>query len=145
MSININLDLGAQAPSRATDGSAGYDLHATTSVTVAPGQIVKVGTGVRIDFPEGIHGEIMPRSGLAAKYGIDTLAGLIDSDYRGEIIVILANHGHSACHFEAGDRIAQIVFRETTMPDLLVSETILAKTTRGDRGFGSSGLKGAAA
>ena len=145
MSININLDLGGQAPSRATDGSAGYDLHATESFTIAPGQIVKVGTGVRIDFPDGIHGEIMPRSGLAAKYGIDTLAGLIDSDYRGEIIVILANHGHSACHFEDGDRIAQIVFRETTLPDLLVSEDVIAETARGDRGFGSSGLKGAAA
>ena len=140
MSININLDLGGQAPSRATDGSAGYDLHSTESFTIAPGQIAKVGTGVRIDFPDGIHGEIMPRSGLAAKYGIDTLAGLIDGDFSGEIIVIMINHGNSKCHFEAGDRIAQLVFRETITPDLALGE-VVEKESRGGRGFGSTGLK----
>lgn len=138
--INITLDPGGIQPHRATEGSAGYDLRCTQNFTISPGEIVKVGTGLHINFPDGIHGEIMPRSGLAAKYGIDTLAGLIDSDFSGEIIVIMINNGKSECHFTEGDRIAQLVLRQTIIPDLVLGE-VFYKRSRGNRGFGSTGVK----
>ena len=145
MSININLDLGAQAPERSTEGSVGYDLRTSHSFTIGSHEMAEVDTGVHIEFPEGIYGRIEPRSGLARRCRVTTNAGIIDTDYRGSIIVILENLGHEKLHFEKGDRIAQLVFAEATLPDLLVSEDVIAETTRGDRGFGSSGLKGAAA
>lgn len=137
MQITIQADDPRFTPTRATPRSAGYDLRATTDFSIAPGQIVKVGTGVHFDFPDGIHGEIMPRSGLAAKHGIHTLAGLVDQDYTGEIIVVLVNHGRSKCYFNHGDRIAQIVLRRTVTADLVLGTV---EDTQQHAGFGSTGL-----
>lgn len=127
-------------PTRATDGSAAFDLYAVTVDTVFVNDITKIHTGIAMAIPEGYCGLVLPRSGLATKHGI-TVAnspGLIDSDYRGEIMVALINHGATPYAVEAGARIAQILFVATTHLDFDEVEE-LDYTRRGDGGFGSSG------
>ena len=106
-----------------------------------PKQRVPVYTGLYLETPEGVVGLIWPRSGLSAKHGIDVLAGVIDSSYRGEIIVCLLNTGDDAIKFNAGDRIAQILFQEHKTYDNVKVDSLedLTKTERSDKGFGSSG------
>jgi dUTP pyrophosphatase len=91
-------------------GAAGFDIQSNEAVILEPNERVAISTGVCLSIHEGYFGHIMPRSGLAFKYGIDILAGVIDSDYRGEIKVILINHGKESFGVKRGDRIAQIVF-----------------------------------
>ena len=124
-------------PTRATEGSAGYDLSSAIDCDIYPGQRMVVQTGFAWQFPVGLCGQIWPRSGLAAKHGIDVLAGLIDSDYRGEISVVLINHGQDAFHIKRGDRIAQMVL--VPFYALGLSEGEIPETQRGDGGFGSTG------
>jgi dUTP pyrophosphatase len=105
-----------------------------------PLQRLKVPTGISITPPKGHYGRIAPRSGLAVNYGIDVLAGVIDEDYTGEIGVILYNTGDKPLVIENGMKIAQIIFEQYShIPRLQVVEN-LESTTRGDRGFGSTGL-----
>src|SRR5687767_175919 len=98
-------------PSYATAGSAGLDLRVSEPITINPSEVVLAPTGIAVDIPAGFEGQIRPRSGLAAKHGITCLnsPGTIDEDYRGEIKVILINHGKSPVRFERGERIAQLV------------------------------------
>ena len=126
-------------PTRATDGSAGYDLSSAIDCDIYPGQRLVVKTGFAWQFPVGLCGQIWPRSGLAAKHGIDVLAGLIDNDYRGEVGVVLINHGERAFHISAGDRIAQMVL---IAPGSFVPELSLTLDDpgRGDGGYGSTGV-----
>ncbi|WP_295214692.1 dUTP diphosphatase [Ruminococcus sp.] len=134
----------AQLPRRATADSAGYDLYALpdVSVTIQPGDICKIPTGIAVapSRPD-VALCIFPRSGLSTKHGI-TLAnsvGLVDSDYRGELLVPLINHGKEPFTVEQGMRIAQLVVLPILTPELHeVSE--LNETTRGASGFGASGL-----
>lgn len=125
-------------PTRATEGSAGYDLSSAIDCDIYPGQRMVVKTGFAWQFPSGYSGQIWPRSGLAAKHGIDVLAGLIDNDYRGEVGVVLINHGDRVFHVSIGDRIAQMVL---IAPGAFVAELVevLDETQRGDGGFGSTG------
>ncbi len=132
----------SKMPEMATSGAAGYDLCASKAVTIKSGEFEKVPTGIRISMPEGLEAQIRPRSGLAAKHGVTVLnaPGTIDSDYRGEICVILINHGKKDFEIEPGMRIAQMVFSKVIKVDFTQVE-LLDETNRGEGGFGSTGVK----
>lgn len=134
------LDMRAVIPTYATHGSAGMDLFAIEGVGFAPGGRGKVRTGLAVRIPEGYEGQVRPRSGLAAKHGITVLnsPGTIDSDYRGEILVLLVNHGLVFFEVSAGDRIAQLVICPVAHADVAFVPT-LDDTERGAGGFGSTG------
>ena len=131
------LKATAKVPKRQSEHAAGFDLHATSDHRVWPGQHLTVSTGLACAIPEGAVGLIRPRSGLASRNGIHTLAGVIDADYRGEIKVILVNLGDTHFDVEVGDRIAQMV----VVPTLTASKEVkeLKPTVRGSAGFGSTG------
>lgn len=131
----------AIVPKRATKEAAGFDLHADGPALIAPHQTAIVGTGIAMAIPEGYEGQVRPRSGLAAKYGITVLnsPGTIDSDYRGEVKVILINHGTGMFQINPGDRIAQIVFAKVA-PVVTVEVNELTNTARGTGGLGSTGV-----
>lgn len=124
-------------PSRATDGSAGYDLCSAVDAQLFPGSRLAIPTGFAWGFHSSICGQIWPRSGIAARCGIDVLAGLIDPDYRGEISVVLINHGTDVFRIKKGDRIAQMVL--VSFYALGLSEGEIPETERGTGGFGSTG------
>lgn len=127
---------GAICPTRATTGSAGYDLYANATLCIAPRCRKIVPTGVCLQIPENMTGLIWPRSGLAVNCGVDVLAGVIDSDYRGEIGVVLINHGSDVFYVVPGDRIAQIIFQQINTP--LMTAGDIDTTERGEGGYGSS-------
>ena len=127
----------AKIPVRATDGAAGFDLHSTKRIDVPAGQRMLLPTGIACAIPEGWCGQVWPRSGLAVKHGIDRLAGLIDSDYRGELHVSLVNHGQDTWEVKEGERIAQLVFVQVLTAAIEVDD--LDDTARGAGGFGSTG------
>lgn len=127
-------------PRYATDGAAGMDVVAAEDLTLAPGARHAVATGFAMAIPAGYEVQVRPRSGLALKYGITCLntPGTIDSDYRGEVKVILANLGHEDFVIARGDRIAQLVPAPVQRADL--DEVVsLDETERGSGGFGSTG------
>lgn len=143
MDINIKfLNEFAKMPTRGSEQAAGYDLYAATNydITIMPHQTQMVGIGISVAIPEGYFGGIYARSGLAAKQGLRpaNCVGVIDSDYRGEIIVALHNDTNDIRNIKAGDRIAQLVI----MPYLNVDfkeVNLLDDTNRGEGGFGSTG------
>lgn len=132
-------------PAYETAGAAGLDLRAALgagqSLTLLPAGQVLVPTGLMLQLPEGFEGQVRPRSGLAARHGVTVLnaPGTVDSDYRGEVKVILINHGRAAVTIGHGDRIAQLVVAPVTRVSLVESETLDA-TARGAGGFGSTGM-----
>ena len=131
---------GIPVPSYATAGAAGLDVVAAESVTLAPGARHAVATGFAIAIPEGFEVQVRPRSGLALKHGITCLntPGTIDSDYRGEVKVILANLGSKPFAVVRGDRIAQLV--PAPVQDAIIDAVdSLDDTERGSGGFGSTG------
>ena len=134
----VKLSDFAICPSRNTNEDAGYDLYSTDMCSLKPMERRLVSTGISIEIPEGYYGRIAPRSGLAVKKGIDVMAGVIDSGYRGEVKVCLLNTGHEWLEVEEGDRIAQILFQEVPEFNLQEVDT-LQNSDRGVGGFGSSG------
>lgn len=141
MSFVIDVPVSGVLPTYAQPGDAGADLIATESVSLAPGQRAIVGTGVRLELPDGTVGFVMPRSGLAAKHGITLVnaPGTIDSGYRGEIKVILLNTDSSETYsIAAGDRIAQLVVMQLAPVHFIQTEQLSA-SQRGEGGFGSTG------
>lgn len=135
--INITLATGAIMPTRGTYGSAGYDLYAIEDVTINRFKFIPVSTGVSMAIPAGHYGRIAPRSGLAVKHGVMVGAGVIDSDYRGEIKVALATL-NGVYEFKKGDRIAQVIIEPVVTPELTTVDS-LDDSERGDGGFGSTG------
>lgn len=134
----------ALIPKRATAESAGLDLSAflDQDTVINPGEIVKIPTGIAIGLEVGTVGLVYPRSGLSSKYGI-TLAncvGVIDSDYRGEILVPVINHSAAPFTIHNGDRIAQLVVSPILLPEI-EEATELNETERGTGGFGSTGCQ----
>lgn len=127
-------------PSYGTEHSAGLDLRSSEDVTFAPGEFKLVPTGLAIEIPEGYEGGIRPRSGLALKHGITCLnsPGTIDSDYRGEVKVLLINHGTSAVTFKRGERIAQLIISKYERVEIVEIEE-LNDSSRGAGGFGHTG------
>ena len=125
-------------PKRSSSGAAGYDIYADDCGVIPSYTLWAIPTGWAMEMPNGYHAEIRPRSGLAVKYGIDTLAGVIDSDYRGEVKVVLINHLQEDFTVSAGDRIAQLVFRKHETPNIMLVDE-LGDSVRGAGGFGSTG------
>ena len=107
--LPVHVGDGGSLPEYASAGAAGADLRASEPVEIAPGGRAAVPTGVRLQIPPGHVGLVWPRSGLAVRHGIDTLAGVIDSDYRGEVRVVLVNHGDEPFRIARGDRVAQLL------------------------------------
>ncbi|NLA73974.1 MAG: dUTP diphosphatase [Deltaproteobacteria bacterium] len=137
-----NYDL--PLPSYETKGSSGMDIRAWTDMDIIlnPGEIRLVPTGLSISIPDGYEAQIRPRSGLALKYGIGMVnsPGTIDSDYRGEIGIIMINHGDKPFTVRRGDRIAQMVISKVCHAELVMVDD-LDSTSRGDGGFGHSGIE----
>ena len=130
-------------PTYMTEHAAGMDLHAALdeSLTVAPGQRLLVPTGLALEIPPGFEGQIRPRSGLALKKGLSlpNSPGTIDADYRGEVGIIVINHGIEPVTFEPGDRIAQLVIAPVERV-VLLEVVDLEETLRSSGGFGHTGL-----
>jgi dUTP pyrophosphatase len=135
---------GLPLPAYQSAHAAGLDLLAAVPegapLVLAPGAYALVPTGLAIALPEGFEAQVRPRSGLAAKHGVTVLnaPGTVDADYRGEISVILINHGRDAFAIRRGERIAQMVIAAVVRADLVPAAT-LASTERGSGGFGSTG------
>ena len=125
-------------PEYGSPASAGADLRAGEDVELPPGGRAAVATGIHVALPEGHVGLVWPRSGLALRHGIDTLAGVIDSDYRGEVKVVLVNHGQDAFRIAKGDRIAQLLVQPVLRVAFARTDD-LSRTERGTGGFGSTG------
>jgi len=138
----IAADLPLPAP--ATTDSAGADLRAALEapITLASGEFKAVTTGLRLEIPSGYEGQVRPRSGLAARHGVTCLntPGTIDADYRGVVQVLLINHGREPFVINHGDRIAQLIIAPVTRARFEPTDA-LGETTRGDGGFGHTGVK----
>jgi dUTP pyrophosphatase len=135
---------GLALPAYQTAHAAGLDLLAAvaedTPLVLQPGRTALVPTGLTIALPEGFEAQVRPRSGLAAKHGVTVLnaPGTVDADYRGEVSVLLINHGDKAFTIRRGERIAQMIIAAVVRADL-VPVTSLSSTMRGSGGFGSTG------
>jgi dUTP diphosphatase len=127
-------------PHYQTPGSAGLDLLADEAVGLAPGERRLVPTGIAVEIPPGYEGQVRPRSGLALRHGVGMVnaPGTVDSDYRGEVGVLLVNWGREAVEIARGDRIAQLVVAPVERADLQLVDK-LGRTDRGGGGFGSTG------
>jgi dUTP pyrophosphatase len=141
MSVLLVRKLTATAtlPSRGSALAAGYDLHADKDAHIDARGGAIVDTGIAIALPPGTYGRIAPRSGLASRNGIAVGGGVIDGDYRGEIRVILFNHGAADFVVKRGDRIAQLILEKYEADAVLCEVDSLDKTARGADGFGSTG------
>jgi len=138
----ITRGLSVPRPQRATGGAAGLDVYAAEGVVnIPPGDACGIGIGFSAAVPAGYEIQVRPRSGLAFKHGVTVLnsPGTIDSDYRGEIKVILINHGAEPFQVRRGDRIAQLVLAPV-IPWEVIEVDELDETERGERGFGSTGV-----
>jgi len=131
----------AKLPTRVSLGAAGYDLYSTINIIVKARSRALISTGIKLSFSSDHYVRIAPRSGLALKKGIDVGAGVIDSDYRGEIGVILFNHEDVDFDVRKGDRVAQMILTKIDTPtiEIVGDEKDLLTTERGTGGFGSSG------
>jgi dUTP pyrophosphatase len=134
------LDLELPTPSYAHIGDAAVDLHSRSDFVLQPGARASVATGLAVSIPSGWAGLVLPRSGHALKHGVGVVnsPGLIDSGYRGEISVIMINHGHERVSFDRGDRSAQLAIVQAPEVEW-VEHADLDSSTRGEAGFGSSG------
>ena len=136
-------DKNAKLPSYETTGSAGMDISAILNSNLEPGNREMIRTGLHCAIPVGWQLEVRPRSGLAFRHGISIVnsPGTIDSDYRGEICVILINHSSADFKIEAGDRIAQLVVMPAVQAGMVIAKDFddLSKTERGEGGFGHTG------
>lgn len=132
------LDSRAVLPKRGSVLAAGLDVCAIENLEIAPKQRVMARTGLAVAIPQGFYGRVAPRSGLAAKNGLDVLAGVIDSDYRGEVCCLLYNTGDETITLLAGSKICQLIVEQIITPEAEWA-TDLDETARGAGGFGSTG------
>lgn len=141
VTLPYQLDAGGlEPPTYAHPGDAGFDLRAAEELVIEPGARKLTPTGLRLAIPEGFVGLVWDRSGLAVKHGVHCLAGVIDSGYRGEVKVVLQNLGGKAFTVERGMRIAQLLVQPVISAELVRVDN-LEETTRGEGGFGSTGLQ----
>lgn len=137
-------------PAYQSEMAAGLDLIAANPaeapIVLQPGSYARIPTGLVFELPPGTEGQVRPRSGLAAKHGVTVLnaPGTIDADYRGEVQVLLINHGAEAFSVARGDRIAQLILAPVLQAKITEAETPLSQTRRGAGGFGSTGASGTA-
>ncbi len=136
--VPVRVEARGALPEYASEAAAGADLRASEPLVIEPGGRAAVATGVRLQIPPGHVGLVWPRSGLAVRHGLDTLAGVIDSDYRGELRVVLVNHGREPFAVAVGDRVAQLLVQPVARVRFRPAE-VLDDTGRGQGGFGSTG------
>jgi dUTP pyrophosphatase len=143
VTILATTEPGSSLPRYATDGAAGMDLCSVESFVLLPMERRSVGTGLRIALPPGFEAQVRPRSGLAIRHGLTMVnaPGTVDSDYRGEIRVLLLNLGSEPVSIEAGDRIAQLVVAPVVRVRWDLVEG-LPESGRAESGFGSTGVRG---
>jgi dUTP pyrophosphatase len=136
----VRLDPEVEIPTRSHIGDAAVDLQARYAISLDPGERAAVPTGLAVAIPEGYAGLVIPRSGHAKRLGIGVVngPGLIDSGYRGELTVLLINHGTEKVEFDRGERIAQLAIVPVVVVDWVEVES-LDETSRGTGGFGSTG------
>lgn len=141
--VQVHLSSGATLPAYASEGAAGLDLRCVEPVELNPLERKLVHTGVRVAIPSGFEGQVRPRSGLALRLGLGMAnsVGTIDSDYRGEIGVILINLSDSFVSLDSGERVAQLVICPVAHADLVQVEEFAIDTHRGEGGFGSTGTR----
>ena len=132
------LDRRAVLPERGSVLAAGLDVCSIEDLSIGPGQRVTARTGLAVAIPPGFYGRVAPRSGLAARNGLDVLAGVIDSDYRGEVCCLLYNTGDDVIELPAGSKICQLIIEQIITPEPAWA-TDLDETARGAGGFGSTG------
>lgn len=132
------LNENAIAPKYAHQFDAGMDLFCSEKILIEPNQRAQVATGIAMEIPEGFVGLIWDKSGLSHKGGLKTLGGVIDSQYRGEIKVGIINLSDETYHFEAGQKVAQMLIQKVEQVELIESNE-LSETVRGEGGFGSTG------
>lgn len=139
----FKCDSRAYIPVRATPGSAGLDLFCMQNTVLEPFQRNAIKTGLKVELPIGTYGRIASRSGLSLHHGINVRGGVIDPDYRGEIIVILFNDSRTAYYLSSGERMAQLIVEKYLIcrPKLCLSLEEPSPTIRGDNGFGSTDHK----
>jgi len=132
---------GLALPGQASAEAAGFDIAAAEGATIAAGSVAAIATGFALAIPAGFEGQVRPRSGLALKHGVTVLnaPGTIDADYRGEVKIILINHGAEPFRIARGDRIAQLVIAPVTRAHF-ESVAALPPSERGPGGFGSTGV-----
>jgi dUTP pyrophosphatase len=133
------LDPEAKLPTYANAFDAGMDLYALEDTAVQPGGVAKVRSGLAMEIQEGYVGLCWDRSSVSTNHKIKTLAGVIDSGYRGEVLMAVINLGDEAYTFKKGDKVLQMLIQPVEHPEIL-EVTELAQTIRGDLGFGSSGI-----
>lgn len=138
MNIEI-LDDNATIPTSGSLQSAGYDLYSVDNATIGHGKLAKLRTGIAMQIPDGYVGLIWERSKLASRYGIQVMGGVIDSDYRGEIMISIMNNGQEF-EVKVGDKIAQIILQPIIKPELEVVNQ-LDETERGSQGINSTELR----
>jgi len=132
----------ARLPTKGSIYSAGFDLYSAENVTIPAKSKGLVSTGISIAIPTDCYGRVAPRSGLANKNFIDVGAGVIDSDYRGELFVLLFNFSDTDFKVNIGDRIAQLILERIYNIDVATEVDVLPDTIRGNNGFGSTGISG---
>ncbi|MBA2749365.1 MAG: dUTP diphosphatase [Tatlockia sp.] len=135
----LKINPNAKLPMRGSETSAGMDLSSIESKSILPGKYAPIKTGLKVALPNNCYGRIAPRSGLAVRNGVSVLAGVIDSDYRGEIICMLINHGEKEFFISVGDRIAQLIVESILLLEADWTDN-LDETERGAGGFGSTGI-----
>lgn len=141
MKVNIKkLDENAKIPTYAHSFDAGMDLYTPIAVEILPMQRVQMRTGIAFEIPDGYVGLIWDKSGLSHKKGLKLLGGVVDSGYRGEVLVGAVNLGQEKITFEAGEKVAQMLIQKVEHP-LLVEVDELTDTERGEGAFGSTGTK----
>jgi len=136
--VRATVQAGGALPEYGSAGAAGADLCSREGLVIPAGERAAVPTGLRLQIPPGHVALVWPRSGLAVRHGIDTLAGVIDSDYRGEVKVVLVNHGREPFSIAPGDRVAQLLLQRAPRADFEVRPE-LPDSERGSGGFGSTG------
>jgi dUTP pyrophosphatase len=136
--MDVPIEGQGQLPQYSSPDCAGADLFAAQAAEIPPAGRVAIATGISVELPAGHVGLVWPRSGLAVRHGIDTLAGVIDADYRGEVRVVLVNHGAEPFRIAAGDRVAQLLIQKIERVRFVRAAT-LSETQRGAGGFGSTG------
>ena len=140
MKINIQkLDPSAKLPSYAYKGDAGMDIFSLEDVFIKSGEKAVLRTGIKFAIPKGYAGFVWDKSGLAVKHHLKTMAGVIDSNYRGELMVVLTNLGKEDYTAEKGSKVAQMIIKPVEFAEI-IEETIEDETDRGEGKFGSSGV-----
>ncbi|HLP44079.1 MAG TPA: dUTP diphosphatase [Candidatus Nanoarchaeia archaeon] len=134
----VRMDKSLPLPKYALQGDAAFDLLASEAVTFKPGERVQVKTGLKMEIPEGYVGFIWDKSGLSHKGGLKTLGGVIDSSYRGEVMVGMINLSDAPYTFERGNKVAQMCIQKKEDVTIVEAEE-LSETARGEGGFGSTG------